>query len=826
MDSPEQDGTGLFQCSSCQRSFTRMDHLARHVRSHLKERPYECEVCQKSFGRVDLLKRHMACHQEGPRKRQKSSLPPVPRVSRACRLCAASKLKCDETQPCGRCRKKGVQCERAPMPGASPMTTVPEEQRSLSEGKPRTPETMEDGSTPVTEDHEFHQMSGFLRGAMGSEQTSAAPQEHWSQSAGDGLKFLLDFTVDDMGDFDTSDFGPFELPCNEKPEVPIREPPQVDDTSTASAPSTSPNDHVALGAEAYRQSSLGHWEPGPSDHSAAELEHLAFVSASQGLDLESRSMTAGESLIQPIQRTTRDRLLAMILSTCRPEHTHLVSRAFPSAELLNNLLDRFASDHRLQADASVHLPTLKTSEAWPVFLASIIAMGALKTGDRALHRFGFALQEAVRTTLPSKFEEANSVTRMIWSAQTMIFEIEVGLWSGMKRKMEIAESHCQVPYTMLRRSGRFQRRKADLIAPLAEDSEYTLERKWLAWVEKENWKRLAFHAFLVDGQVSMAFLTPRVISFAEMTIELPAHEDLWWAKNATDWKTAWFKHPPTHELSLVDYQQKPQEIPSSCDARLSALAILHGLWGMTYQFLQMTSVSRRPGQQQTATLALVQQEILQSLGDFRTNILEAEDTPCPRSTLVLELMLMRIYASLEDIEKFAGRGSQEQARDALPKLQQWVEGRDSRQAIWHAGQVLRAASTFERGQTSGFYAIAVFHASLVMWAYSVVAGTRGPSQKSTSKDSVCLDGPTSSAVQRFITLGKGRPCIRGSTSSPVPLSEPEAAMRVVMDVLDGDHSSERRSGQSCQPLIQNLNQLLRGIGRAAATLKGEVGSAA
>lgn len=285
---------------------------------------------------------------------------------------------------------------------------------------------------------------------MASEQTSAVPQEHWSQSAGDGLnmKFLLDFTVDDMGDFDTSDFGPFELPFNERPEIPTREPPQVDLTSAESAPSTSSKDHVALGAEAYRQSSLGHWEPGPSDHSAAELEHLAFVSASQGIDLESRSMLSGESLIQPIQRTTRDRLLAMLLSTCRPEHTHLVSRAFPSAELLNDLLVRFASDHRNQPDASVHLPTLKTSEAWPVFLASIIAMGALRTGDRALHRFGFALQEAVRTTLPRKFEEANATTRMIWSAQTMIFEIEVGLWSGMKRKMEIAESHCQVPYTV------------------------------------------------------------------------------------------------------------------------------------------------------------------------------------------------------------------------------------------------------------------------------------------------------------------------------------------------------------------------------------------
>jgi hypothetical protein len=40
---------------------------------------------------------------------------------------------------------------------------------------------------------------------------------------------------------------------------------------------------------------------------------------------------------------------------------------------------------------------------------------------------------------------------VIWAAQTMIFEIEIGLWSGMKRKMEIAESHCQVVYTVCSR---------------------------------------------------------------------------------------------------------------------------------------------------------------------------------------------------------------------------------------------------------------------------------------------------------------------------------------------------------------------------------------
>lgn len=36
---------------SCDSSFTKPDHLARHLRTHTAERPFTCDVCQKSFGR-------------------------------------------------------------------------------------------------------------------------------------------------------------------------------------------------------------------------------------------------------------------------------------------------------------------------------------------------------------------------------------------------------------------------------------------------------------------------------------------------------------------------------------------------------------------------------------------------------------------------------------------------------------------------------------------------------------------------------------------------------------------------------------------------------
>ncbi|KAF7592369.1 hypothetical protein BBP40_000353 [Aspergillus hancockii] len=47
-----------YQCHRCSRSFTRLEHLQRHDRSHTKEKPYVCDKCPKSFTRKDLLARH------------------------------------------------------------------------------------------------------------------------------------------------------------------------------------------------------------------------------------------------------------------------------------------------------------------------------------------------------------------------------------------------------------------------------------------------------------------------------------------------------------------------------------------------------------------------------------------------------------------------------------------------------------------------------------------------------------------------------------------------------------------------------------------------
>ncbi|KAL6453082.1 hypothetical protein SBY92_000428 [Candida maltosa Xu316] len=49
----------IYNCTLCQRAFTREEHLTRHTLStHNKLKPFTCGICTRPFSRRDLLLRH------------------------------------------------------------------------------------------------------------------------------------------------------------------------------------------------------------------------------------------------------------------------------------------------------------------------------------------------------------------------------------------------------------------------------------------------------------------------------------------------------------------------------------------------------------------------------------------------------------------------------------------------------------------------------------------------------------------------------------------------------------------------------------------------
>ncbi|PWO22604.1 SAP30-Sin3-bdg domain containing protein [Pyrenophora tritici-repentis] len=836
---------------------------------YTKSKPYICPVCSKGFARIDLLKRHVANHATEPaNKRQKREIARDTRVVQACEACSQSHLRCEDEKPCSRCKKKKIPC-RVPDGAAGDENETHEidavhaaqDLLDLSNGfdYPSSLPSRAGGANTASATSEtpepFHSsmadsksMAHHPRALGGSGMSVSSLNDMHPPSSNGGLP-PMDQNYGDptnsMSFFDNP-IPQFDTTPGQNPFLPdyFRNMPPFDaffsgqatprgimDLSfdidvgltdcdlglldqynfqvpfAADTPSTdahgadqhpSETDTAPVRAEAFKQS-IWRYLPQRSRNPNAEQVNLAFTDTER----DRRSHLTRRIVTEKLPRVSRDRLMALVLGTCSTENIKKIASAFPSIELLDGLIQYFLSSPALEAQLWFHVPTFSPSNLNPELLASIVSAGAASIPDISLRKLGYAFHEASRIGQSKTFEEDNTAIRDLQHLQTFLLQLKVGMWSGISRKMEIAESFLQPLMTMLRRGGRFRRLTWKEIYPFPDDQGMALEEKWQSWVNQECWLRLVHRTFEFDRQSSMALLKPPLLSYAEMQLPLPSSNILWQAKSAAAWKAAYLNMPPkaTKQPSAIECFLNLEHLAQH---DFASPTYLYMIWGTIWEYRQMCTLTTRSQALSNNSLILSSryQELTKQLEDFRVS-----SPPMNKTVeITLEIMLVHLNAPLDEIQLFAGLEGQEEARSAYLGLRDWTKTSSARQALWHAGQILRAAEVLPKSLLNNFNAIAVYHAGLILWAYGFLK--RSVPELSQVDSLVVLNGDDSLSARKFITLDRGIPAIRISGSqTPTQLGDVCGVMDGLIRLLRAHHETSEPS----PPLVGNLVQLLEGL---------------
>ena len=96
-------------------------------------------------------------------------------------------------------------------------------------------------------------------------------------------------------------------------------------------------------------------------------------------------------LDQTLEQTSRDKILAMLLSGCKPSKVSRIVASFPSAEQLDSLMHSFFRSEVHRTDSWIHLPTFSIQSQRPELNGIVVAAGAVLSGVPAVRKLGFAI---------------------------------------------------------------------------------------------------------------------------------------------------------------------------------------------------------------------------------------------------------------------------------------------------------------------------------------------------------------------------------------------------------------------------------------------------
>lgn len=392
-----------YQCTICNQSYGRPDHLIRHVRSHTKRRPYICPSCSRKFFRLDILKRHQSMHFNSDRQLNNVLGSQGERVQQACKRCASKKLKCSNQKPCARCQSKKLECEyeagennalTLPPPTASSAKRMESQQLASSDEQSAIATEFATASTSLAMQPDIYDWPGFDQDPLNIPTYEDSLESLFASE----MLFSDVFLTSGAENFH---FSPttIEKAAHSNPIFQWVAEPNGLNSTTDCRPGRWLVLKNEIAAEAFNISPMTRpWEPKASDTLGNEHESLTLPRDIKK-DKTFHVTNTPDRCLQ-LSSEMRDRILSIILANCPREAldwVQSVSSCFPSTDTLSSLLQLYAAGSGpFELTEFIHLPSINVNNTMPELVAMMIAKGGVEAISPAIRKFCYALQQIIR----------------------------------------------------------------------------------------------------------------------------------------------------------------------------------------------------------------------------------------------------------------------------------------------------------------------------------------------------------------------------------------------------------------------------------------------
>jgi hypothetical protein len=296
---------------------------------------------------------------------------------------------------------------------------------------------------------------------------------------------------------------------------------------------------------------------------------------------------------------------------------------------------------------------------------------------------------------------------------------------------------------------------------------------------------------------------------------------------------------PKPKLKLVDIARDPgllEDLGTNVDVPFCCMAAIHTFWGQIWAFREawkFHSVGEIKTSVHHLWLVTQQRELYQQMQTFRTNLLRVQGLQV-ELLITIELFLMVLHVSTDELECFAGKHGEDAAAQAIVSLEHWFDSEQSRRAVWHAGQVFRWATLLSSTDLRDFYAVAVYHAGILLWVYGHLSISNNSSSKEARKHpppglddatesttTIVINGEETNATKAYIAGRPTTPILSHvwkpassfdntgvSAMKFIQLEDPNAILKMARDLYENNFPVESKI---LPPLVNNLGNLMRDL---------------